>query len=154
MNLILLIWSIGVLVSIRFNKIFIHWYKDQSIDFDLYIEDVRNKKNKWEELGVIRKSIKKSIRKGCVVDIDIVVKSDKDNHFGFWSWYYKIPFNEDINVIGNMTNIKDIINSIPELFVEFIDKHKPEFIITFSEWIQSQEHLIKTIELFKTHKVS
>ena len=73
-------------LDINTDNIFIHWYKDQSIDFDMFYDDIKNKKYNWEELGIIKKQKKNVIE-------EYNIKSSKDNYFGFWSWYYKITFN-------------------------------------------------------------
>jgi transposase len=124
------------------DKIFIHWYKDQSIDFDMYYDDVKNKKYKWEELGIIKKQKKDVIE-------EYNIQSSKDNYFGFWAWYYKIPFNEDINVIGNMQSIKEIINTIPDLFVDFLDKYLVPLLLEGSVGLLDNAAIHKTKESWK-----
>jgi len=129
------------LFDFKFDKIFTHWYQNPlNCDFESFNIDVKNKIIIWNEFDETNEETIKSYSN---------LLHDKENFRCFWTWHYKIDLLHDKNVIGDA---EDIIDCVPELFLDFKNKYHPQYKITFSTWIQQNEIISTIIKLFRAHR--
>jgi hypothetical protein len=88
------------------------------------------------------------------VNRQLEIWEDADDHFkncyhNFWSYIYNITIENDIDIIGDL---KDIIDSSPEIWYEYKDKYSPtNYSKTFPEYINENEMLVKAHKINKMY---
>jgi hypothetical protein len=122
-------WSHMSYSEYHVNKeIYTHWKKNSlGCDFSRFKQHVNRQLEKWE---------------------------DADDHFkeryhNIWSYMYNITIENDTDIIGNL---KDIIESSPEIWHEYKHKYAPtNYSKTFPEYINENEILEKALKLNKMY---
>ena len=123
------------IIDFKTSKIFKHWYHNSlNCDFLSYKKDVLNKMTVWDDA---QEDVSSEVRNPF----------DKNNFSCFWSWYYNIDLVHDVIVTGSLSI--NIIESIYDLFLEFVSKYHPTYRITFSTWIASNEYISRIVNLVK-----